>query len=141
MHVRHIAARARGCGVVLALIGLAACSPAPSEPAGLLLVGTWGSDRAELVALRVGAEVHLHCAAVLIDEPITLSEQQTFAVQGRLDRSGAELSALPLVDVQGSLHGAELTLKVDSRDGSTSMTFDLLAAMSVPPLELPECPL
>ena len=52
----------RGLAVAL-LLALGACSSDDSGPSDQVLVGTWGSERAEFVAIQAGAEVRTGCGA------------------------------------------------------------------------------
>ena len=123
------------------LLMLAACEAEPTEPPGRLLIGNWGSPAAELIAIRTGAEVRLACATIIIDNPIPLNASNTFATQGRLDSSGAEIGQLPLVDVTGSLRDSQVSITVPSAAGADPVTYVLQTGVTRSLSELPECPL
>jgi hypothetical protein len=130
------------CSLVAAsLVVLAACAGEPTEPVGPLLIGTWGSPDAELIAIRAGAEVRLGCATIIIATPIPLSASNTFATRGRLDGSGAEVGQLSIVDVTGSLRDSQVSITAPSAAAADPVTYVLEAGVSRSPSELPECPL
>jgi hypothetical protein len=123
------------------LLLVSACASEPTGPAGPVLIGNWGSADVELIAIRAGAEVRLACATIIIDAPIALSASNTFAVRGRLDRSGAELGGLPGVDVTGSVSGTRVLVTVPGTVSGERVTFALDAGVTPAPGDVPECPL
>lgn len=136
----HLVAPRRRLGIAASLLAVVACAPEPVAPSGPVLIGAWGSADAELIAIRVGAEVRLGCATISIEHPIQLSAGNTFAARGRLDGSGLELGRLPLVDVTGSLHDSQVSITAPSFAGDDPATYVLEAGVTRPPGELPVCP-
>jgi hypothetical protein len=104
-------AASRLLGSATGFLILLGCGAEGTGPSDRLLIGSWGSEDAELVAIRSGAEVRLRCAVIMIHRPIVLAQDGTFRARGRLDTSGAEVS-LPRVDVTGSLSGSRITVTV-----------------------------
>lgn len=131
--VRHAA--------VALLPALAACSSETAGPSSHALTGTWGSSEAELIAIQAGAEVRFSCSRIVIRAPIALSETNTFEARGELHGSGGQLSGFPVVSVTGSVDGAHVRLTAPSGVGAPLTTYVLEAGVTLPPSEVPECPL
>jgi hypothetical protein len=127
-------------GVTL-LTALFACSSDSSGPSDRVLVGTWGSPKAEFIAIQAGAEVRAGCTTIVIRVPITLTESNTFSTRGELHGSGAVVGELPSAKVTGSLSGGRLSLTVPSIAGGPAVTYLLEAGVTRPAAEVPECPL
>lgn len=119
---------------------LASCSSDTLEPTGRLLLGTWGSSDAELVAIQAGAEVRFGCSSIVIHSPISLSETNSFNARGELHGSGMRIGGFPLVNVTGSVDGDQVRLTAPSAAGDPLATYVLEAGVTLPPSEVPECP-
>jgi hypothetical protein len=100
-----------------------------------------GSNTVSLVAIRSGAEVQLPCAAVIVDDPIEMSVNNTFSATGRLQTSSAVAGSLPQVRVSGRTSGEHVSLTIRNPATDSPMTYKLDAGVVPPPLEVPECPL
>jgi len=90
----------RGLAVTL-LLALGAWPSDDSGPSDQVLVGTWGSETAEFVAIQAGAEVRTGCTTIVIHTPVTLTEANTFTTRGELHGTGAVIGKFPSVVVSG----------------------------------------
>lgn len=119
---------------------LGSCSSDTLEPTSRVLLGTWGSSDAELVAIQAGAEVRFGCSSIVIHSPISLSETNSFEARGELHGSGLQIGGFPLVNVTGSVDGDRVRLTAPSAAGNPLTTYVLEAGVTLPPSEVPECP-
>jgi hypothetical protein len=128
-------------GAVALLLTLGACSSDAGGPSDQVLVGTWGSQAAEFVAIQAGAEVRTGCTTIVIRSPVTLTEANTFATHGELHGSGAVMGKLPSVPVSGSLSGVRLSLVAPSVPEGPAISYRLEAGVTRSGGDVPECPL
>jgi hypothetical protein len=135
----HISPRSFAIGTLLTV--LSACSSDGSGPSERVLVGTWGSPEAELIAIQAGAEVRAGCTTIVIRTPIALTEVNTFSTRGELHGSGAVVGEFPSVNVTGSLSDGRLSLAAPSVAGGPATTYLLQAGVKRPAAEVPQCPL
>jgi hypothetical protein len=127
--------------LLLLLLIAGACSE-PAAPANdRLLVGQWGSADAELIAIEAGAEVRMACATVIINDPISLTAEQSFVARGRVRGSGATLGTLPVVSVTGVVSGTQLRVTFPDGPGASPRTRILEAGVTLQRTEPPMCPL
>ena len=105
-------------------------------------MGTWGSieNRTELIALLAGAELRVPCTTFIIDDPIVLDDTGGFATRARVRGSGAVIGELPVVRLTGSLGGDRVTVVVPRMGSTPAINYLLDAGVTVPAVELPECP-
>jgi hypothetical protein len=103
-----------------------------------LLVGRWGSEQVELVALRSGAELRLHCAVIVVDEPIELAANDEFGARGELWLSTATVRDRPRATFWGTFEGNRLQVQV----ALPTQWFPLVLESGVapPPEDVPVCP-
>ena len=64
-------------GAVALLVTLSACSSDAGGPSDQVLVGTWGSEAADIVAIQAGAEVRTGCSTIVIHSPVTLTSRES----------------------------------------------------------------
>ncbi len=99
----------------------------PSGPSGTTLRGEWGAageDPARLIALNIGAELHLACSSVVTSSPVPLSPDNSFVFRGRYYGSGAGSPLRALV--RGSLVEESVRLSVDlEHDGDPAFSYTL----------------
>jgi len=133
----------RGAAASAALVALlGACGDqGPAESNRSLLVGQWGTDVVELVAIRAGAELRWRCSTVIVDNPIELNGDGTFTAAGRLQTSSKILGSLPKTSFRGQLLGEHVSLTLPEAVAGQSTTVELEAGISPSPLTVPECPL
>ena len=118
-------------------LGLGACSDAVSP--NQLLVGSWGSPAAELIAMRAGAELRFECSSVVIDNPIELRDDRTFRVHGEYWTSELLLGDRPEAVLTGSIAGETVVLQME-RGPAAGTTYTLAAGVRPQPAEVPACP-
>lgn len=123
------------------LVSLAACGGNGTAPEETLLRGQWGSAEAELIAIAAGAELRFGCAGAVIDDPIALTDANTFTATARVSGTMMSLDPGPVVRLSGSLAGSRVTITVPEVLGFPAATYVLSAGVSRPPLEEPVCPL
>ena len=131
----------RSVGGMILISAVSACSEPVAPPTASLLLGQWGSTDAEVIAIRAGAEVRMACSIVIIEAPISLTPEQSFATHGHLSGSGAQLGALPVVSVTGTVSGTQLRISFPTTPGAEPATHVLEAGVKWPPTDRPECPL
>jgi hypothetical protein len=131
-------------GVALLLV-LSACGDEPSAPGDLLLLGQWGvagESPAQLIGLRVAAELQFPCSSVGTNEPVGIDHNGHFTFFGRLHTSGIS-SGSREAQVRGHVEGEHVRLTVDVRgDGVVAQTLTLQAGVDPAFEDLPPtCPL
>ena len=132
--------RAVASAALVALLG--ACDEQnPAESNRPLLVGQWGTEVVELVAIRAGAELRLRCSTVIVENPIELNADGMFTAAGRLQTSSEVLGSLPKTSFSGQLVGEHVSLTLPDDVASERRTVELEAGVSPSPLSVPECPL
>lgn len=120
--------------------GLNACADSnPFEPQGTVLVGRWGSPRAEFTAINVGAKFRDACNTVGVDKPIVLQADGSFEVDGRV-RTGA-VTGVRTITLAGRLERTRLTITNVLYVADGLATFILDPGESVIPDSGVECPL
>jgi hypothetical protein len=124
----------------LALLSLTACG-AESTDSSRLLLGEWGSSSALMIASATGAELRFQCSAVLVDNPIDLSDSDSFEAVGRLQTSSALIGSLPKVRLRGKLSDSTVTVTSPSTVDGGAVTYHLRAGTRPEPLEATSCPL
>ena len=132
--------RAGASAALIALLG--ACGEQnPAESNRPLLVGQWGTDVVELVAIRAGAELRVRCSTVIVENPIELNADGMFTAAGQLRTSSKVLGSLPKTSFSGQLVGEHVSLTLPDDVAGEGTTVELEAGVSPSPLSLPECPL
>ena len=108
-----------------------------------LVVGRWGAGTAELIALRSGAELHLHhrpsCMIVVFDEPLELTEGNEFGARGEIWTSAATEGERSQATITGSLDGNAIQLQVAL--GAEWFPLSLEPGVAPDPEEVPTCSL
>lgn len=107
-----------------------------------LLIGRWGTGTAELIALRSGAELHLHvrpgCMIVVFGEPLELMEGNAFEAQGEIWTSDAAEADRPQATIAGLLDGDAVQLQVAL--GAEWFPLALEAGVAPDPGQVAPCP-
>ena len=123
----------------LALAALLSLACSDGVDPNRILIGSWGSDRAELVALRSGAELRLDCAVIVVDEPIELTADDEFGGRGELWGSTAMIGDRPRATFWGTREGSTLQVQVALPTEWFPLTLE--AGIAPAPDEVPVCPL
>jgi hypothetical protein len=114
-----------------------------AAPTGRELRGTWGSieARSELIALLAGAELRIPCTTFIIDDPIVLDDTNGFGIRARVNGSGGEIGELPVIRLTGLLGSSgRVTVVIPETGSAPAATYLLDAGVTVPPDQMPECP-